>query len=53
MKSKSVKTMILGIMIMIFGGFLSLQSVPFFGDYDFLILVIGLMVGVGGLLQKD
>ena len=53
MKSKAIKTMILGTMIMMFGGFLSSQNVPFIGDYDFLILLIGLMVGVFGLLQKE
>jgi len=38
---------------MMFGGFLPLHDIAFVGDYSFLLLLTGLIVGFFGLLQKD
>ena len=49
----SVKLMLLGIMIMLLGGFLLIADSGGATSFLSLFVVIGFIVGVGGFLQKD
>ncbi len=53
MNLKPIKTMILGIMIMLFGGFIMVDQSSNLGGIEFLIVLIGLIIGIVGLFQKD
>ena len=53
MNLKPIKTMILGTMIMLLGGFIMLDQSSDLGGFEFLIVLIGLVIGIVGLFQKD
>ena len=53
MNLKPIKTMILGTMIMLLGGFIMLDPSSDLGGLEFLIVLIGLVIGIVGLFQKD
>jgi len=53
MNLKPIKTMILGTMIMLLGGFIMLDQSSDLGGLEFLIVLIGLVIGIVGLFQKD
>jgi len=53
MNLKPIKTMILGTMIMLLGGFIMLDPSSDLGGLKFLIVLIGLVIGIVGLFQKD
>ncbi len=53
MDIKSIKTMILGIIIMLFGESLFTASTGTFGTIALLIVVLGLIIGIIGFFQKD
>jgi len=50
---KPIKTMILGVQIMLLGGFIMLDPSSDLGGIEFLIVLVGLLIGVFGLFQKD
>ena len=45
--------MILGTMVMLLGGFIMLDQSSDLGGLEFLIVLIGLVIGIVGLFQKD
>jgi hypothetical protein len=49
----SIKLMLLGIMIMLSGGFLLIASSGNAASFMMLMIGIGFIVGLGGFLQKD
>jgi uncharacterized membrane protein HdeD (DUF308 family) len=53
LSNKSIKTMLLGIMIILFGGFILLDPASSLGGIEFFIIVIGLIIGFFGMIQKD
>jgi len=53
MNLKTIKTMILGTMIMLLGGFIMADPSSSLGGLEFLIVLIGLIVGIFGFFQKD
>ncbi|NOR46428.1 MAG: hypothetical protein GQ533_00030 [Methanosarcinaceae archaeon] len=53
MITKGIKTMILGIQIMLFGGFIILDPSSNLGGIEFFIIIVGLLTGVFGFLQND
>ena len=48
-----VNHMILGTMIMLLGGFIMVDQSSNLGGTEFFILLIGLIIGIVGLFQKD
>jgi len=53
LSNKSIKTMLLGIMIMLFGGFIVLDPASNLRGIEFFIILIGLIIGIFGVIQKD
>jgi len=53
MNLKPIKTMILGTMLILLGGFIMLDPSTNLGGLEFLIILIGLIIGIVGLFQKD
>ena len=53
MNLKPIKTMILGTMIMLLGGFIMVDQSSNLGGAEFFIVLIGLIIGIVGLFQKD
>ena len=53
MNLKPIKTMLLGMMLMLFGGFILMDPTSTLRGIEFLLLIIGLLIGVFGLFQKD
>ncbi len=53
MSNKSIKTMLLGIMVMLFGGFIVLDPASNLGGIEFFIILTGLIIGIFGMVQKD
>ncbi|KAF5420158.1 MAG: hypothetical protein C5S44_08975 [Candidatus Methanocomedens sp.] len=53
MITKGIKTMILGIQIMLVGGFIILDPSSNLGGIEFFIIIVGLLTGVFGFLQND
>lgn len=53
MNLKPIKTMILGVQIMLLGGFIMLDPSSNLRGIEFLIVLVGLLIGVFGLFQKD
>jgi len=49
----NLKTMILGTMIMLLGGFIMADPSSSLGGLEFLIVLIGLIIGVFGFFKKD
>ncbi len=53
LSNKSIKIMLLGIMVMLFGGFIVLDPASNLGGIEHLIIFIGLTIGIFGMIQKD
>lgn len=53
MSNKSIKTMLLGIMIMLFGGFTILDPASNLGGIEHFMVFIGLIIGIFGMVLKD
>jgi len=53
MNLQPIKTMILGTMIMLLGGFIILDKSSNLGGIEFFIILLGLIIGIIGLFQKD
>jgi len=53
MNNKSIKTMVLGIIVILFGGFIMLDSSSDLKGIEFFILIIGLIIGIVGFFQKN
>jgi hypothetical protein len=53
MNLQPIKTMILGTMIMLLGGFTILDKSSNLGGIEFFIILLGLIIGIIGLFQKD
>jgi hypothetical protein len=49
----AIKLMLLGIMIMLLGGFLLIASSGNASSFMMLLIGIGFIVGLGGFLQKE
>jgi dipeptide/tripeptide permease len=49
----NLKTMILGTMIMLLGGFIMADPSSSLGGLESLIVLIGLIIGVFGFFKKD
>jgi hypothetical protein len=52
-KKMNLKTMILGTMIMLLGGFIMADPSSSLGGLESLIVLIGLIIGVFGFFKKD
>jgi|LGVD01.1.fsa_nt_gb hypothetical protein len=53
MNLQPIKTMILGTMIMLLGGIIILDQSSDLGGIELFIVLIGLIIGMIGLFQKD
>lgn len=53
MSNKSIKIMLLGIMVMLFGGFIVLDPASNLGGIELLIIFIGLTIGIFGMIERD
>jgi len=53
MNLKPIKTMILGIQLMLLGGFMILDPTTSLGGIEHALMFIGLLIGVFGLFLKD
>lgn len=53
MSIKSIKIMILGVQIMLLGGFIIDDPSTNLKGIEFLIILIGLLIGIIGFLEKN
>lgn len=53
MNLQPIKTMILGTMIMLLGGIIILDQSSNLGGIELFIVLVGLIIGIIGLFQKD
>ena len=53
LKLQSLKTMILGLMFMILGGTIVIDPASGLGGVEYLMMVVGLMMGIVGFWRED
>lgn len=53
MSAKGIKAMILGVQVMILGGFIMIDPSSNLGGFEFLLLIIGLSIGIFGFQLNE
>lgn len=53
MDLNSIKIMILGLMILLIGGIISLDATITLRGFEIIIMIIGIVIGIIGFLKKD